>query len=82
MVESSLGIVGACLPLLRPLFVGAASNGFMRSLKSAKIASLDLNADALKQLGGDSPGAPGSTTAFTKFGSESTAVPSNAEYSP
>ena len=81
MVESSIGIVGACLPLLRPLFVGASSNGFMRSLKSVKIASLNLNEDALKQLGGDWPVAPGSTTAFTKFGSESTMVPSNAEYS-
>lgn len=81
MVESSMGVVGACLPLLRPLFVGASSNGFMRSLKSVKIASLNLNEDALKQLEDDSPGAPGSTTAFTKFGSESTVVPSNAEYS-
>ncbi|KAL9071978.1 MAG: hypothetical protein Q9161_003910 [Pseudevernia consocians] len=81
MVESSIGIVGACLPLLRPLFVGASSNGFMRSLKSVKIPSLNLDEDALKQLGDDSPEAPGSTTAFTKFGSESTIVPSNAEYS-
>ncbi|KAF6225282.1 hypothetical protein HO133_010480 [Letharia lupina] len=81
MVESCMGVVGACLPLLRPLFVGASSNGFMRSLKSVKIASLNLNEDALKQLEDDSPGAPGSTTAFTKFGSESTVVPSNAEYS-
>lgn len=81
MVESSVGIVGACLPLLRPLLVGASSTGFMRSLKSVKIASINLNEDALKQLGDDSPTAPGSTTAFTKFGSESTVVPSNAEYS-
>lgn len=81
MVESSLGIVGACLPLLRPLFVGASSTGFMRSLKSVKIASIDLNEDALKQLGDDTPTAPGSMTAFTKFGSGSTVVPSNAEYS-
>ena len=81
MVESSIGIVGACLPLLRPLFVGASSNGFMRSLKSVKIPSLNLDEDALKQLGDNSPEAPGSTTAFTKFGSESTIVPSNAEYS-
>ncbi|CAD6584913.1 MAG: hypothetical protein ASARMPREDX12_001790 [Alectoria sarmentosa] len=81
MVESSIGIVGACLPLLRPLFVGASSNGFMRSLKSVKIASLNLNEDALKQLGDESPGAPGSVTAFSKFGSESTIVPSNAEFS-
>ncbi|CAF9940665.1 MAG: hypothetical protein ALECFALPRED_008785 [Alectoria fallacina] len=81
MVESSIGIVGACLPLLRPLFVGASSNGFMRSLKSVKIASLNLNEDALKQLGDESPGAPGSITDFSKFGSESTIVPSNADFS-
>lgn len=79
MVESSIGIVGACLPLLRPLFVGASSSGFMRSLKSVRIHSLNLNEETLKQLGDDSPAAPGSTTAFTKFGSESTVVPSIAE---
>lgn len=39
MVESSLGIVGACLPLLRPLFAGAASHGFMRDLRSVDIPS-------------------------------------------
>ena len=81
MVEASVGIVGACLPLLRPLFVGAASHGFMRSLKNVNIHSLNLNEETLKQLGDDSPGDPGSTTAFTKFGSESTIVPPNAVYS-
>ena len=81
MVESSVGIVGACLPLLRPLFVGATSHGFMRSLKNVNINSLNLNEETLKQLGDDSPGGPGSTTAFTKFGSESTIVPPNAVYS-
>ena len=81
MVESSVGIVGACLPLLRPLFVGASSSGFMRSLKNVEIQSLNLNEDILKQLGDESPGEHSSTTAFTKLGSESTVVPSNAEYS-
>ena len=82
LVESSLGIVGACLPLLRPLFVGASSTGFMRSLKSVKIPSFNLNEETLKmQLGDESPGVPGSTTAFTKFGSGSTVVPSNSEFS-
>lgn len=80
MVESSIGIVGACLPLLRPLFVGASSSGFMRSLKNVNIVSHTLNEDALKQLGDSSPGAPGSTTTFTKFGSASTVVPSVAAY--
>ncbi|KAL8832109.1 MAG: hypothetical protein Q9191_000466 [Dirinaria sp. TL-2023a] len=36
MVESSLGIIGACLPLMRPLFAGAASHGFMRHLHTFK----------------------------------------------
>lgn len=33
LIESSLGIVGACLPLMRPLFTGAASKGFVRKLR-------------------------------------------------
>ncbi|KAL8837755.1 MAG: hypothetical protein Q9170_002406 [Blastenia crenularia] len=36
-IESSVGIIGACLPLLRPLFAGAASRGFMRDLQSVDI---------------------------------------------
>ena len=34
MVESSLGIVGACLPLMRPVFMGCSSQGFVRKLRS------------------------------------------------
>ena len=34
MIESALGIVGACLPLMRPLVAGTSSSGFMRSLRS------------------------------------------------
>ncbi|KAI4252134.1 MAG: hypothetical protein LQ352_004456 [Teloschistes flavicans] len=37
LVESSCGIIGACLPLMRPLFAGAASRGFMRDLQSVDI---------------------------------------------
>ena len=33
MVESSLGIVGACLPSMRPVFVGCSSQGFVRKLR-------------------------------------------------
>ena len=40
MVESSLGIVGACLPLLRPLFTGAASKGFVRKLRKVTLPTL------------------------------------------
>lgn len=36
MVESSVGIVGACLPLLRPLFTSGKSRGFMRTLQSVR----------------------------------------------
>ena len=34
MVESSLGVVGACLPLMRPLVAGTSPSGFLRSLRS------------------------------------------------
>ena len=34
MIESAGGIVGACLPLMRPLLFGASSRGFMRNMRS------------------------------------------------
>lgn len=34
MIESGVGIIGACLPLMRPLISGATSRGFMRNLRS------------------------------------------------
>ncbi|KAG6993785.1 hypothetical protein G7Y79_00051g087050 [Physcia stellaris] len=34
MVESSLGILGACLPSMRPVFTGCSSRGFVRKLRS------------------------------------------------
>ena len=40
MIESSLGIVGACLPLLRPLFTGATSKGFVRKLRNVNFPTL------------------------------------------
>ncbi len=40
MVESSLGVVGACLPLLRPLFTGATSKGFVRNLRKVHFPTL------------------------------------------
>ncbi|CAL8576045.1 hypothetical protein XPA_001936 [Xanthoria parietina] len=39
LVESALGIIGACLPLFRPLFAGVTSRGFMRDLQSVDIPS-------------------------------------------
>lgn len=43
MIESSLGIVGACLPLLRPLFPAASSAGFVRKLRSVNIPTIHFN---------------------------------------
>ncbi|KAL6721772.1 hypothetical protein ACLMJK_000877 [Lecanora helva] len=40
LIESSLGIVGACLPLLRPLFTGAKSKGFVRKLRKVTLPAL------------------------------------------
>ena len=39
-VESALGIVGACLPLLRPLFAGTSTKGFMRNLRSVAVRTI------------------------------------------
>ena len=35
MVESSLGILGACLPTLRPMFKGFSPESVIRSIRSA-----------------------------------------------
>ena len=40
LVESALGIVGACLPLLRPLFTGTSTKGFMRNLRSVAVRTI------------------------------------------
>ena len=40
MIESSLGIVGACLPLLRPLFTGATTKGFVRKLREVNFPTV------------------------------------------
>ena len=37
MIESAVGIIGACLPLLRPLFFGRPSPGFMRNMRSVNV---------------------------------------------
>ena len=39
MVEAALGVVGACLPLMRPLVAGSSPTGFIRSLRSIMFAS-------------------------------------------
>ena len=60
MVESSLGIVGACLPLLRPLFPAASSPGFVRKLRSVNIPTIHFD-DAKSEEGT-------SDVSFQKFG--------------
>ena len=34
MIESSLGIVGACLPLLKPVFIGMSPQSIFSSLRN------------------------------------------------
>lgn len=53
MIESSLGIVGACLPLFRPLFHGASSRGFVRHLRSVALPSMHSK-EVSKSSGGES----------------------------
>jgi len=76
MVESSLGIVGACLPLLRPLFSrGSGGKGFgqvrdLRSVRpSAKLASTDGSSPELKPWADDSmsDGKSGSVSTIRKL---------------
>ncbi|KAL8879632.1 MAG: hypothetical protein Q9198_002795 [Flavoplaca austrocitrina] len=37
----TLGIIGACLPLYRPLFAGVTSRGFMRDLESVDVPTTE-----------------------------------------
>ncbi|KAL8996870.1 MAG: hypothetical protein Q9169_003722 [Polycauliona sp. 2 TL-2023] len=41
LVEMALAIVGACLPLYRPLFAGVTSRGFMRDLESVDVPTTE-----------------------------------------
>ncbi|KAL9025593.1 MAG: hypothetical protein Q9196_005609 [Gyalolechia fulgens] len=72
MVESSVGIIGACLPLLRPLFAGATSHGFMRDLHSVDVPSSEGSAK-LWDTSGSSGSTDGwnSTTSTFRWGSDS-----------
>ena len=74
MVESSLGIIGACLPLMRPLVAGAASPGFMRKLRTVH-SDTDEGSITLwdqSQMAKSTAGW-GSTFSTFQFGSTSTA---------
>lgn len=78
MVESSLGIVGACLPLLRPLFSRGSGSGVkglgqvrnLRSVRqSARLASIDGSSPELKPWadGSVSDGKSGSVSTIRKL---------------
>lgn len=45
MVESSFGIVGACLPTFRPLFAGASTSGKSR-IESPEVALVEIKQPA------------------------------------
>ncbi|KAI4241318.1 MAG: hypothetical protein L6R40_004624 [Gallowayella cf. fulva] len=72
LVESSLGIIGACLPLMRPLFAGVASRGFMRDLRSVEIPTSEQS-KTLWNSAEDSRAVEewNSTISTVRFGSES-----------
>ena len=66
MVESSLGIIGACLPSVRPVFAGCSSLGFARKLRSISYfssAPCEPHQDRVGKLIGTSN--KGSTTTIT-----------------
>ncbi|KAL8749513.1 MAG: hypothetical protein Q9184_006777 [Pyrenodesmia sp. 2 TL-2023] len=75
MIESATGIVGACLPLLRPLFAGAASRGFMRDLQSVDIPTSERS-DTLWDKSGLSGPSDGwnSSVSTVRWGSDSLPV--------
>ncbi|KAI4127646.1 MAG: hypothetical protein LQ338_003094 [Usnochroma carphineum] len=72
MVESAVGILGACLPLLRPLFAGAASRGFMRDLQSVDIPTSERS-ETLWDRSGNSGATGGwdSNASTVRWGSDS-----------
>ena len=81
MVESSLGIVGACLPLLRPLFAGRTSNGFMRDLRSVIIPSFAQSTLSRNHLGDASTVVEDQPNhSFVKLGSSGTLHPYEMEF--
>lgn len=85
-VESALGIVGACLPLLRPLFAGTSTRGFMRNLRSVAVRTITgaeepkLSEGSTTAVGSGS-GSSGKQSGNTavKSGSDSLGVQSGSE---
>ncbi|KAL8925665.1 MAG: hypothetical protein Q9208_003348 [Pyrenodesmia sp. 3 TL-2023] len=80
MIESATGIVAACLPLLRPLFAGAASRGFMRDLQSVDIPTSERS-DTLWDKSGLSGPSDGwnSSVSTVRWGSDSLPVGEQGE---
>jgi len=66
MIESALGIIGACLPLLRPLFgSGSGAKGFgqVRNLRSVRLPSSGgIETPELKPWGSESSSSEGKST--------------------
>lgn len=48
MVESSFGIVGACLPMLRPLFTRTSTSGNRRTESPVEEALVEMKQPAVK----------------------------------
>ncbi|KAL9011928.1 MAG: hypothetical protein Q9173_003265 [Seirophora scorigena] len=73
MIESGVGIVGACLPLLRPLFAGAATRGFMRDLQSVDIPTSERSDTLWDKSGISGPMSDGwnSSVSTVRWGSDS-----------
>lgn len=74
MIESGVGIIGACLPLMRPLISGATSRGFMRNLRTFKGTTSD-NSDTFWEHSDNTALRDewNHSVASTKFGSASQA---------
>lgn len=79
MVESALGIVGACLPLLRPLFAGTSTQGFMRNLRSVAIRTITGAEEPKSSEGSTTAVGSGSGSSGKKSGK--TAVESDSDAS-
>ena len=79
MVESALGIVGACLPLLRPLFAGTSTQGFMRNLRSVAIRTITGAEEPKSSEGSTTAVGSGSGSSGKKSGK--TAVESGSDAS-
>lgn len=86
MVESSLGIIGACLPLLRPLFSrgsgGSRGFGQVRNLRSVRLGSEAESAPEMKSRGyeTESDGKNGSVSTIRRL-VPSALVPLGEEHS-